>query len=252
MPIRKLLAFVVIAYTIFLLFRIPASAVVPMLENSAGISLQDVNGTLWSGRAKSVRVMDKYLGEIEWSVRPLNFLLGRYSNHFVLGNGETGLRGEGDFTIGPGSRALTNAVFNGRLGDMAALFDFYLPYKFEADVQGDIVVVRLDNDGKIIEATADINLVALTFKQEQHLGDIHFAVAQSGDGPFMVDARSSDGSALDAEGRGELSWRGAVSLDLEFRKLSQAGEAGALLKLISRQEGEKHRLRWQGNITDFY
>ena len=270
MPVRILLALLVGAYLVFLGSRIPASLAVPVLQEylsamlvsgsgantlhdeNAGVSVSGISGTLWAGEASEVWLNGQPLGEFRWRVRPLHFLIGNYTNHFENRNRDLNFNGEGDFTIGFGSTALTNAEYEGRIDAIISLFDMELPYEVDGSIRVDIDTVRLNSDGAVAETSAEIDFAGLRFKKTQELGDIRVSVSQTGESPFVLDIGSSAGSPLDVQGSMEIHVNGDANVDLEFRQLANAGEAGALLKLISKDEGGRHVLRWRGNLADLF
>ena len=270
MPARILLALLVGAYLVFLGLRIPASIAVPVLQEyvsemlvsasgantthdeKAGVFISGISGTLWAGEASEVRLNGQPLGEFRWHVRPLHFLIGNYTNHFENSNRDLNFNGAGDFTIGFGSTTLANAEYEGEVDDIISLFDMELPYEINGSIKGDIDIVRLNADGAVVETSAEIDFSGLRLKKTQELGDIRVSVSQAGESPFVLDIRSSAGSPLDVQGSMEVHVNGDANVDLEFRLLSNAGEAGALLKLISKDEGGRHVLRWRGNLVDLF
>ena len=68
----------VAAYLLILLITLPADRVARLLEqNIAGLDLQSVSGTLFSGKADRVVIHGLGMGPVTWSLRPLSLLLAR-------------------------------------------------------------------------------------------------------------------------------------------------------------------------------
>ena len=66
------------AYLLILLITLPADRVAKLLEqNAAGLDLQSVSGTLFSGKAERVVIRGLGTGPVTWSLRPLSLLLAR-------------------------------------------------------------------------------------------------------------------------------------------------------------------------------
>jgi len=68
----------VAAYLLILLITLPADRVAGLLEqNIAGLNLQSVTGTVFSGKADRVVIQGFELGPVTWYLRPLSLLLAR-------------------------------------------------------------------------------------------------------------------------------------------------------------------------------
>jgi hypothetical protein len=65
------------AFLLFLVVRIPASAVAWIAP--AELSFRSLSGTLWSGTAASITAGRVHLGETTWSLSPANLLMARLS-----------------------------------------------------------------------------------------------------------------------------------------------------------------------------
>jgi general secretion pathway protein N len=91
----------VTAYLLILLITLPADRVVRLLEqNVAGLDLQSVTGTLFSGKADRVVISGLGMGPVTWSLRPLSLLLARLEYRLDLK--DPAFRGTGVVGTGPG------------------------------------------------------------------------------------------------------------------------------------------------------
>ena len=82
---RRLLALGVGAYLLIVLTTFPAGSAVKILEAQIpGLSLQAVDGTIFSGQAGQLAYSGQALGRVDWSFRPLALLLGRIEYHVTL------------------------------------------------------------------------------------------------------------------------------------------------------------------------
>lgn len=68
------------AYLAFTLSAFPAATAYAWFA-PAGVSFSGIQGTLWSGRAAAGSVGDLPLRDVQWSVRPTRFLIGRLSGN---------------------------------------------------------------------------------------------------------------------------------------------------------------------------
>lgn len=94
------------AYLLILLVTIPANRASQLLEEKfAGLSLQGVTGTIFSGQAARVVIQDLGLGPVSWSLRPWALFLGRLEYRIKVrdatlqGDGAVGLGLGGDLFV---------------------------------------------------------------------------------------------------------------------------------------------------------
>jgi general secretion pathway protein N len=89
------------AYLLILLVTVPAIRVVKLLEqNIAGLDLQSVSGTLFSGKAQRMVIHGLGMGPVSWSLRPLPLLLARLEYRLELK--DPAFRAHGFVGTGPG------------------------------------------------------------------------------------------------------------------------------------------------------
>ncbi len=73
-------AFVAIAsYLTFLIATIPAKPITDLISESAPVNIQGVGGTLWNGKAYSIRIDNIQLTKTQWSFNPLDLFAGKVS-----------------------------------------------------------------------------------------------------------------------------------------------------------------------------
>jgi hypothetical protein len=64
-------------YLLFLLVKLPASVAYPLVKNSInGPEMVGIKGTLWSGQATSMQVMNHSFQDVYWEFHPLALLVG--------------------------------------------------------------------------------------------------------------------------------------------------------------------------------
>ncbi len=98
------------AFLVFLVAMVPASQVAGRLP--AGIALDGLSGTIWSGRARTLAVEGRPLGALQWSCRPWRLILLEWSCRIGLEppGGEVTGDFSGDFTgsfVGRGIQGTT-------------------------------------------------------------------------------------------------------------------------------------------------
>jgi general secretion pathway protein N len=83
----KLLWIGIISFMLALLATLPISFVLSYLPKNIPIQLSQVSGTIWQGKAVSVRYQNIEFGQLNWDIQPLSLFLGQLSSHINL-NGE--------------------------------------------------------------------------------------------------------------------------------------------------------------------
>ena len=64
-----------LSFVLFLLINFPASIAYQFSKNSLkGVDMYDLQGTLWSGHAESMRINKQSFQDINWELRPLSLL----------------------------------------------------------------------------------------------------------------------------------------------------------------------------------
>jgi len=112
------------AYLLILLTTFPAARAVNFLQQQVtGLSLQSVNGTVFSGRAGSVVFDGRDFGAVHWSFRPAALLLGRLEYHVTF-NGPL-FQGSGDLGSGLGADFMVHELVGELQPD--SLVNRYLP-----------------------------------------------------------------------------------------------------------------------------
>ncbi len=98
---RRLLALGAGAFLLLLLITFPAQLVTRPLERF-GIVASGVSGSLWQGRAASLRAGGIPFGELDWDLHVLELLTGRASASIALK--QNAAFAQGDVTVTPGGR----------------------------------------------------------------------------------------------------------------------------------------------------
>jgi hypothetical protein len=160
----KILALLVISYSFALVAMTPLTWLLPMVEprvQAVGISLSEVNGSLWNGQAL---VKEKNIGSlnVQWDVKLGSLLLLKAPIEITASN--SNLNVEGVVTLSPFN--LSVSELNGYI-DEAAFQSIYKAYR--ADISG-----RLQ-----------INSVAATMSWGKQLGEASGDLSWSG-GPISI------------------------------------------------------------------
>jgi hypothetical protein len=82
----------VVAFTVIVIARLPASWVVP--EPPSAVSCAAVDGSIWSGTCAGLVVQGSPLGDLVWSVHPLRLFAGKLAMNAVLTRPTGSVRGD--------------------------------------------------------------------------------------------------------------------------------------------------------------
>lgn len=90
------LCFIVVTYICFLIGTLPASLVLSYVSLPANITINQVEGTVWQGEAKSVSFKHINIEDIRWNTSFLALLTGSMQVDIEFGRGKNSLRGNGE------------------------------------------------------------------------------------------------------------------------------------------------------------
>lgn len=232
----------ILAFVVTLAATAPAHLAVSFIA-SPQISMQGVEGTVWSGRSRMLVVEGKGIGELGWRINPLGWLPGGMPIEWRLrtqgGEIGGGLRPAGE-------RQLLTAV-TGRLP--ASALQSHLPVPA---VLGGVFVldferaVLVGGRPEAIEGTIRWNGAAVGLGQALHIGDLRASLRPSDKGGLVADLEDL-GGPLELQGSATLSG-GTHAVDLRLRARPSADSAlrDSLGLLGNPDRAGWYRLRYGG------
>jgi len=75
-----------VVYCVFLIVKLPAIQVLPLIQLPKGISVSGVSGTIWNGYSQRVQVNGLPISKVNWSLSFFPLLLGEISADIKAGN----------------------------------------------------------------------------------------------------------------------------------------------------------------------
>jgi general secretion pathway protein N len=200
------------AFLVFLVARIPASQLASRLP--AGVEMSGVDGTIWSGRARTLAVKRRALGALQWSCRPWRLIALEWSCAVELE--PLGGRVTGDIS-GDFGRALVGENLRGRV-PIAAFEGIATPRGWTGELELDVDELRLAGR-RPVAASGSVFLRNLRAPGDggQLLGDFELTVGEGTVGSSALNGRLRDLG-------GPLQVRGSIELDADGRYLL-SGEA---------------------------
>lgn len=197
----------VAAFFVCLVALVPAQQLARRLP--AGVELGGVDGTIWSGTARSLALDGNALGGLQWSCRPWRLLILEWSCAVTLNpqGGEVAGDLSGDF-----GQEIVGEDIRGRL-PISAFEGIATPRGWTGDLELDVTKIRLDGS-RPTAASGTLLLRALRppGAGSQALGDFELVVGEG-----TVGSESLNGRLRDLGG--PLHVRGSIELDPSGRYL---------------------------------
>ena len=211
----------VAAFLVCLVAMMPAQQLASRLP--AGVELGGVDGTIWSGKARSLAVNGRALGALDWTCRPWPLLVLEWSCTVSLA--PAGGRVAGDLSGDFGDEVVGRSI-RGRL-PIAAFEGIATPRGWTGELELDVAEIRLIGT-RPAGASGTLLLRALRAPGEggELLGDFELVVGEGSVGTEALSGRLRDlGGPLRVRGSIELGQDGRYLLSGEAAPGPGAGPA---------------------------
>lgn len=176
-------------YLVFLLVSLPAGIlanyVLPSIDATKKINLQNVQGTVWRGKSLQARVQNFKLGKLDWDLSVWSLLLGKI--RLDVGVSDDQHKGSGDIAIGlGGSLDLEDVDFRFPAETLMPLF-YGFPIAINGNVLGRINSAELE-PGEILKADGRViwQGAGLTAPQNMDLGDFVVQMKPQNTGTHLI------------------------------------------------------------------
>jgi hypothetical protein len=239
------------AYLLFLVTQLPAGLVFSLAKDSLGdVEIAQPEGTFWKGTSSQVRYADIDLGRLQWDSRPLNLLLGEWSNRVAV---DGTIPGQANIGLSFGPRvSLSDAVFSFDLADLEkikpGLAAMGINLGGELSATLDELVMT---EGKLQRAEGVLTLEGLVIPGGQDLGDFAGELVTDGEGTLRFTFRSVGDAGPRAEGLLTMTPDTLMALDLFVTNPDSFGKTfSSIFKSVSASEQGGYRFKWQGELED--
>lgn len=242
----------VLAYAVALVALFPArhayNLAQPHIAKAAPLTLHDLSGSVWSGRAAGATWHSTPLGTLQWDISPWALLRGAVAAELHLQNKEGQLTSRIDVAR---DGNVTLRDFDARLpAAHLMLFNPGLPIATDGSL-----AVRLDEallppqGAPALRGTVVWNRALLVAGQPLQLGDLRL-VLQPGDNGGTRGTLSDAGGPLEINGTLILEPNRSYRLDAKLRARPEADTALATsLQLLGRPDGRGYyTLRYSGRL----
>ena len=238
----------VLLYCLFLIISFPASQAWQWLAPTQGIvELQDIEGSMWQGRATQVRVAGVPVGEVNWRVMPLQMFLGKLAINWRY-RGQDGT-GNGVLYVGPGGDlSLSETHATSRMSALRALFP-RMPVLLAGDLRLTLATLKLEHGLPVaLSGTADWLNGRTVSPVASEIGTFHAVLTTR---KQEIQARISDTSGpLDMQGIVRLQQKGSYYFvaDLKPRTGASAALLDGLQQIARSTPGGGFRLEYRGQL----
>ncbi|MGD8236883.1 MAG: type II secretion system protein N [Chromatiales bacterium] len=242
-----LVAIAIATYLLFLVTRFPAQfAYVFLQDRLPGLTLGELDGTVWQGTARSVVYNGIYAGSLDWNTRPLRMLLGELNSAIRLqgpidSNADIGYSLTDILTI-------RNATVKARLADFGQFLPQLSIIAMEGDLSARIESLELQEEN-LLDIRGSVAIDNL-FAGGLRLGDFTAEMSTDDDGIRKLVFASVGNDGLDVQGELLLNQQEQIVLDLLVRNPEHLGELAGLFRRFSSEEPDGNRFRWTGESSD--
>ena len=239
----------IIAYFVFLVATVPAAPVISMFEDRIPVSISNVSGTLWSGRASAVTTTKNLtLKNVEWSLLPWRLLLAsvsvnvnaEFNDNPVDARLSTGI--SGNLSVDDLNMKLDAAdaasLVSLPLGELSGIFQLQIDNAYIE--QG--LVPR-------VNGTLNWNQASITIAESADLGNVSVLINESDESPITASI-SNKGGHLALKGTFTTSAQGDYSLQLSMKPNATASSnlSSSIAMFAKKQGNGEFILDNKGNL----
>lgn len=169
------------SFLLFMIINFPASIAYQLSKNSIkGVEIYDLQGTVWSGRASSMRVNKQTFQDINWELRPLSLLKAMVSLDINVKDNQYPLKGRLAFAINGDLEA--NAI----KGTLPAKMLQQVPPLSLVSLDGEVLIdmkTLVMNEKELKSAEGEILLAQTSLLQpvQAELGNIRMNLSNEND-----------------------------------------------------------------------
>jgi general secretion pathway protein N len=246
----RYLIFGIAVYLVALVMTFPAQQAYPIAapylqQLPVKVALVGLNGSIWSGRANTLSIDGKAIGEVDWALSFWPLFIGRLSGEYYLRLPDGHL--QGDASVGLNGAVQLQDV-EGRLP--AAAVQNYVPGLPVS--LGGTLSLTLDEVG-IPESGVPEGMGVVVWQQAeviqpqpQKLGDLKLLLSPGNSGGTLATV-SDAGGPLQAEGTIELDGKRRYRIDLRLSSAEQE-LSQALALLGARDKSGKVAVKLEGQL----
>lgn len=153
---RKIIAFYIILYMLFIIVLLPAKLVPYFIPASEGVNMTGLQGTLWNGQASQVTYKQQlHVNNVKWSVNWFSLFLLKIKLSLAFNNSKQ-ISAKGDVAIGFSGISLDDIMITSNANELIKLSKEVIPATLSGDVS---IYIKHASQGKpyCSELNAQIN-----------------------------------------------------------------------------------------------
>jgi len=214
----------VVLYLFFLIASLPATVVFSSMKLPSNIKLSSISGTIWSGKAKQLKVSGIDLGSIKWELHPLNLIMGELSADVSVVNNKQYINTEVNLSYS-GKVELEETRFLIDLSSLQPLI-YGMPFSYAGKASGYFPISFFHKNNYIgLNGKLSLTNMEMISPQRQSFGDFIVDFRAEKEGATSGQIKDS-GGVLDISGQLLLKKNG----QLNFSAKLAAREAGSSLE----------------------
>ena len=227
----------IIAYFVFLVATVPAAPVIGVFEGRIPVSINNVSGTLWNGRANAITTnRNVTLNNVEWSFLPWRLLLAsvaisvnaEFNDKPLDARLSTGI--SGSLSVDDLNMKLDAAdaasLVSLPLGELSGTFQLHIDNAYIE--QGQVPRVN---------GTLTWNQASITIAESANLGNVSVLINEKDESP-LSGSISNKGGHLALNGTFTTTAQGAYSLQLSMKpNASASSNLSSSIAMFARKQG---------------
>jgi len=227
----------IVAYFIFLVATVPAAPVIGMFKDRMPVTLSNVSGTLWSGRASAITTNKNLtLKNVEWSFLPWRLLLAslainvdaEFKDNPIDARLSTGI--SGNLSIDDLNMKLDAAdaasLVSLPLGELSGIFQLHID---NAYIEPGLA--------PRVNGTLNWNQASVTIAESADLGNVSVLINENNESPLSASI-SNKGGHLALTGTFTTSEQGDYSLKLSMKPNATASSnLSSSIAMFARKQG---------------
>jgi hypothetical protein len=244
---KKIIFFGLLSFLLAAIWQLPLSYAKPYLEKMVpNVKFGEASGTIWKGTFDNLNVKNNPLGQLDWSVNPLQSLLSLSVNTSFKLDGEK-ITATGVAKIAPNKKiTLNDTQFE---VDASIINQLQKKAKLAGDIKGNLSQAVIHNNNlPLINGTIDWKEGAVTSPLKLPAGDYR-AVITPESGDLLIKLSSSDAPA-ELNGKIKLNKEWKYDADIKVKAI----DAGlkSMLKLVGKPKADgRYALKYKGDLSPF-
>lgn len=223
----------------------PATIIFSSITLPKNIEVASISGTVWSGKVESFKISGIEVGSVNWSLQPLNLILGELSADISILNKKQYINSEVNISYS-GKVELEETRF---LIDLASLrpLTYGMPFSYSGTASGYFPISHFHKNN-YVGLNGKLSLISLemTSPQRQTFGDfiVDFRAEKEGATSGQLKDKGGD---LDISGQFLLKKNGQINVSAQLAARKAGGSLEKALSFVGRKDASG-RVQFNSNF----